>query len=602
MSKLEDLPDELIIEICLYLNVFDTIYSFGRLNRRFQCAIAEFRRELDLSSFSLNEFEKLYSPYLFEFVCEHLIKLTLSNEYCPGQIQLFDQLINNNDSYENKLPLLNKLVLHEFNNDNQNILSKILYIKELEINFHSYENLTKQTEKCLILNLFIKKNNLTKLSLCTNSGLEIQSNIGINSNLKDLTIQLKTLDDLFNLLSIIPNVTNLEFDIHHLNPFIRIPDERLSNNLKEIYIHTKDVQIIPFERLLKPLLLNLTSIEYISFGMKTNDPDYANGFLWLDLINSLPNLKTIDIGLEIDITENLINYFQIETIDELKQSVYETFLLNLPSNPVIIYANDRTLYIDSIPYRFTRPQSYNSSPEAARAIVTNEIVYKQSPRNIVGLALTGLHYPLDINDYLYVISRFPSIKWLYLDSININQNNSYINIKLKYLKTLLYIRSTLCKINIDLFEKLFYNHEKLDNLKITYGDLIYLLRKISPLINANHIKNLTLFCSGADGSIRLKHLYYLFEKFSSIENLYINLTSKNLFKKDQELIINQLIKSFPKLRSFQIITKRGEFKFIHSFKNNQFKCLSNLNALGSHVILQPKYFAIWISDSQTTFF
>jgi hypothetical protein len=47
-SHLEELPDEILIEICLYLNTFDILYSFGRLNRRLQCTISEFSCELNL--------------------------------------------------------------------------------------------------------------------------------------------------------------------------------------------------------------------------------------------------------------------------------------------------------------------------------------------------------------------------------------------------------------------------------------------------------------------------------------------------------------------------------------------------------------------------
>jgi hypothetical protein len=69
------------------------------------------------------------------------------------------------------------------------------------------------------------------------------------------------------------------------------------------------------------------------------------------------------------------------------------------------------------------------------------------------------------NDYLNVIRRFPCIKWLYLDCINLSDENkdkeemkSSVSIKVKYLKCLIYMRSTFFKVNRTLFDKFFYDH------------------------------------------------------------------------------------------------------------------------------------------------
>jgi len=173
-SDFEDLPDEILIEICYYLNTFDIIYSFGRLNRRFQCAISEFRCKFDFSSFSLNEFQRLYSPYLLNLICSRVIKLSLSNECCPGQIKLFENLINDK-SFKEKLPLLKCLTLIEFTNDNITILSKILYIEELNLEFSSYEKITNENENIFIYYIFNTLNYFEKVNLNTNYGLKMKS-------------------------------------------------------------------------------------------------------------------------------------------------------------------------------------------------------------------------------------------------------------------------------------------------------------------------------------------------------------------------------------------------------------------------------------------
>jgi hypothetical protein len=435
----------------------------------------------------------------------------------------------------------------------------------------------------------------------------MKSAIELNRNLKDLTIQLDTINDLLILFRILPNLIRLQVDIHNKSSLTSISEERIGTNLKELYFHTIDKEIMPFKTMLKPFICKISSIEYLSVGLRTKDPDYANAINWIDLINSMPHLNTFNLGLEIELTVDLINLFNAETIDELKQSVFDLFYENSSSFAVSIYINSQTLFIDSIPYRFNRDQSYNTSPEAVRALNTDINAVKQSPRHICGLAMNGEHISINLNDYLYVISRFPHIKWLYIDWINIidQEINCSISLKLKYLKSLIYMRSTLCKVNRTLFDKLFYGHQRLDTLKMMYGDLIYLLTHSSPSINGNHIKTLILSSCGADGKIHLKHLNYFISTFPFIENFSIEVTSKNLIKKNQMEIINYLIRSFKKLRSFRVISQRGELKFVRSLMENEqikLQWLSNIDALGSHLILRPKSLTLWKSDSQTTYF
>jgi hypothetical protein len=166
------------------------------------------------------------------------------------------------------------------------------------------------------------------------------------------------------------------------------------------------------------------------------------------------------------------------------------------------------------------------------------------------------------------------------------------------------MRSTLCKVNRTLFDELFYGHERLDTLKMMYGDFIYLLRSSLPSINGIHIKNLILSSYGEDGKIRLKHLNYFISTFPLLEHLSIEVASNNLIKKNQMEIINQFIISFKQLRSFRVVSRRGELKFVCSLmKNEQIKLewLSHINALGSHLILRPKSLYLWKTDSQMTY-
>jgi hypothetical protein len=317
------------------------------------------------------------------------------------------------------------------------------------------------------------------------------------------------------------------------------------------------------------------------------------------------------VGLEIDITTDLMIRLDVDTNVEVKQAVFNSFCQNFPSLSLSIYANTQTLFIDSVPYRFNRNQSYSTSPEAFRALNTDITASQQSPHRIIGLSMTGEHVPFVINDYLNIIQHFPHIKWLYLDAINVldvkedEDLTLPLCLKLKYLKSLFYMRSTLCKVIRTLFDKLFYGHERLDTLKVMYGDFVYLLRTASPTINGIHIKYLALLCGGPDGTIRLSDLNHITSTFPLLEHLGIEVTSSKLIKKNQVQIINQLITSFKRLRSFRLICQRGNLDFARSLMEDQqkkFKWLSHIDALGSHLIIQPKSLTLWKTDCQTTYF
>ncbi|CAF1329655.1 unnamed protein product [Adineta steineri] len=598
MNCLEDLPDEILIEICRYLNPIDILYGFGNLNKRLECTINEFRSQLDLSLLSLNEFQRFNCRIFLNFICKYLINLTLNNECSPGQIKLFEDLIEDK-CFKDQLPFLKSLKLLQFTNDNLNILSKLFYIEQLYIEFSIYDKLTKQDENLINYYLFNLSNNIEKLTLHYDEGIHILNENKINKKLKELTIQLVSLEDFLILSRIVPCLIHLEVDIVSNSSLISIPQDNFLTNLKVLYFHTRDKVEISFEQILKPLICQIPSIEYLSFGLTTNHPDYSNGILWYDFVSSMPNLKKFILGLEINITVNLLEYLNIFTVDEIKQTVFNLFNENFPLFPVSIYTNNGTLFIDSVPYQFSHNQSYNTSPQAIHSINTDITITQQTPKHILGLSINGEHAPTIINDYLNLIKRFSNITWLCLESINIANDDSSlpISFKLKYLKSLMYMRSTLCQINQTLFNKLFYGHTRLDNLKIMYGDLIYLLKNSSPPINGNHIKNLTLYCFGVDGIIRLIHLNYLVVTFPFLQHLTIHVTSSKLIKKNQIEIINQIILSFKHLRSFQMNSRRGHLQFLNNIiKDEQieFKWLTYINATNSHLILKPKYFAIWI--------
>ena len=92
LSKFEQLPDEIILEICLYLRPIEILDGFGQLNQRLDRSISQYRRHLDIHHLSLNEYRRWYS-HLLPNTAKDIISIVLSNWNSPGQIHLFNQSI-----------------------------------------------------------------------------------------------------------------------------------------------------------------------------------------------------------------------------------------------------------------------------------------------------------------------------------------------------------------------------------------------------------------------------------------------------------------------------------------------------------------------------
>ncbi|CAF1211004.1 unnamed protein product [Rotaria sordida] len=468
--------------------------------------------------------------------------------------------------------------------------------------------MTSTSEFLINSYIFSTSNNFQKVKLLIDEGIQLRTQVNPNTCLEELIIQIATIHDLSILFALAPYLVHLELCIVRNTPQELVPQFRLNvipQVLKEFYIQTVQFQVIPFQDLLRPLICNIPSIEYLSVSVKTDDPDYAEAHLWTDMIAIMPSLKTFLLGLEIQITTSLLNRFSDGIHAELKSVVFKSFAENFDlSSSFRIYTNVSTLFIDSVPYRFNREQSYNTSPEAVRALCTNTAHLEQPSYNIFGLTMNGEYVPIIKNDYLEVIRQFSSITWLSLSSINVYDQENEIDaalpapLTLKHLNSLFYCRSTECKVNRVLFDQLFYGHKRLDTLKMMYGDLIYLLRTASPSINGNHIKDLELFCQGADGAVRLLDLHHLILTFPQLECLSIQVVSSKLIKKNQVEIIEELIRSFRRLRSFRVNCTRGTLKLARSLMENdqmRFEWLTHVNAIGSHLILKPKTLALWKS-------
>ncbi|CAF1417970.1 unnamed protein product [Rotaria sordida] len=305
--------------------------------------------------------------------------------------------------------MLKSLSLGDFMNDNVTILPQLLYLEELIIGLNSHEKFNSRTQLLINFYLFAAPNNFRKVTLNSSQGVQLKPQIQSNTHLEELSIQIATVDDLPVLFTLVPCLIRLEVSIIHRTSSTFVPQDRFSIDitlklLKELYLYTMDEQAMSFTTL-KVMMSLMPSMEYLAFGIKTNDPDYAEAMLWTDLITSMPRLATLHLGLEITMTEILFSRFDVETYDDLKQVVFDSFVENIDISSFIIYTNIQTLFIDTVPYRFNRDQSYSTSPEAVRALWNNATAIQQSPHRLVGLSMNGEHVPIALRSFRILCQR-----------------------------------------------------------------------------------------------------------------------------------------------------------------------------------------------------
>ena len=601
LSKLEDLPDEILIEICLYLNAIDIINAFGRLNSRLERTTTQFRSDINLQYLSLNQFQ-CFSLDFLPYHAECIVKLTLNTWYSPGEIFLFNQSIIQYSTLHDFLPSLKQIWLINFSNKDIDILPKILTIEKVMIDIDAQMPLSQSTKKLFDQYFFCTSNRIKELRLYgADEGIGFQHNtpVMVCEYLEKLIISVTTLDDLILLFRRAPNLKKLHAEV---NLFcIGLPKQYatvdiMPKQIKDFHLWVKDKRLLLFDDLYN-ILINMSTIERLSLEIETNDIHYSQGYRWKELFSNLPNLSRFDMGLKIWIG------WDSTPIDVTPY--LETFEGN--SFDVCCYADTRVLFIDVIPYVFDSTTGIMTSPRASRAKATNMKLFEQRAKRVNTLCFDGRHESTLVHDWFSVIQRFPSVQVLDIVSINVTDeiNREFIEknqqLKLPNLTILRYIRSTKCQVNISMFMYLADNEivaPRLRTLTIMYGDLIYLCKRLPNKFSFQRFKELCVYGNGADGLICIKDIELLLKFFPNLEHFWLHVQSSRTVSRNTELIAEKFIGSLSKLISFRLSCKKDSLRL--SIFNNQNARLAwiqrvcgfdNTNQI--HITVAKKELALW---------
>ncbi|CAF2650480.1 unnamed protein product [Rotaria sp. Silwood2] len=301
-SKFEDLPDELLLLICRYLNIIEILNGFSCLNNRLSKTINEFSVKIDLNiipSKLINRFQ---------------------NEILPNISSNVRSLIFN-DNFERfsiKFEMFNNLEsIHFLNSFSENFLFNI---KEIKI-----DSVPVDIQIDLIKRFFSSNQytNLKSLQLISFHGFTF-SNIELNNliQIENLKITLKNNVSLFELLYLISSsIEKLYIHILYNGPFKSLKSYSLPLKLNKLnYFHLKTTfeDSIQFKQLEKLIIDSFYFIQYLSIETLTRDQDYIDGFKWENFFKKLIYLKNFSFSIRYR--------FKINENDD--QQIRENYLLN----------------------------------------------------------------------------------------------------------------------------------------------------------------------------------------------------------------------------------------------------------------------------------
>ena len=598
-AAFERLPDEIILEICLYLRNFDVINAFGQLNGRLNRTISQFRRHSGTYHLTLSQFHRWYT-HLQPSLVNDIVSLVLCNWNSPGQIHLFNQWTAHLSCLDQLFPNIKQLRLIDFSNDDTDILRKLSTLDTILIDSDALKPLLQSTQHLLDRYLFSSSTPFHEIRLWVGKdGIRFRhgpSN-AVNTHLHRLTIVVARLDDLILLLKRTPNLVKICVQINEFSSHIHpqsIHPAIMPRHLTDFHIQTYDPKVLTFEDLFV-MVIHMPTLTLLSLDVDTRDLDYGDGVCWTILLSRLPNLKHLYFKIRLWIGTGLSPI----DINPFLESFARTEL------SVSCYADRRVLHIDTVPYDMRKLETsmgMNTSPAASAAKRVNIDACPSRACGFQLLSLVGRHEPTSLNHCLRVVRQFSSVRALDFQSINISKENTESldliqqPLYLPHLVVAMFFRSTRSEINTRLFLSLVTNREvtpSLRGLTVTYGDLVHLCKRL-PNQRFDRIQELLLINNSTDGRIIHVDMDRVLQAFPSVTHFSLAMHSSRAINRDIERIIHSVVTSWPNLISFRLLCKIGSLKLPSSIDSNtRLAWLRRAFADGIHLSVNRREISFW---------
>ena len=300
VSTLENLPDELLLLVCRYLSSIDILFSFYGLNFRLSTTISGFCRHVALAEVPFNRFNYICKSILPN-IGTNISSLVVSNDWKGVLSKTFLSYFG--DKMSLTFPRLKHLTLIVMYIDSLTaFIDCIQNLTELfEINIHRLSTqFNNSSELQTLLHRLLAANNSRLNSIICGHysdpfSIDIQNNDVFFSNIKKLHINLKTINDLHDLLTILPNLSYLQTQIYKQCSSFNEQHHYVSvSKLKNFHLRSS-CHSWSFEQLVS-IIKRIPNVKELSIAIETNDDDRL-----LDGENFFPIFSTLFL--------NTFNYF-----------------------------------------------------------------------------------------------------------------------------------------------------------------------------------------------------------------------------------------------------------------------------------------------------
>ncbi|CAF3124977.1 unnamed protein product [Rotaria socialis] len=339
-SKLENLPDEILLEICKYLLCADILLSFVGLNQRIMQMITQYRHHTSLYKASIAKSNYLCVNILPE-IGSQIRSILIDCCYSILQDDLFIKYFGKKMSIV--FPQLEKISLVSYQYKQLiDILNSLHDLKHLvEIRLYNLFPIHKSNQLIATPSLMQANNHRFTTILIDDES----SSLGFNQhdcylNVIRLQVKLQTIADLSTLFSSIPNVQYLDVIMEENGSSSRHFD---GLDLSCLY-HLTDFKLVCtkqpwiFEDLLV-LFAQIPNVRCLSLFLFTSDTRFIQSDI---IISSLPS--TIQ---QFNYAIYLLHFTPFDQIDE----IITTWS---PSHEVTCFFHDTFLLVHTLPWHFDR--------------------------------------------------------------------------------------------------------------------------------------------------------------------------------------------------------------------------------------------------------
>lgn len=275
VSIFEELPDEVLLDICKYLRGADILYSFYRLNDRLNRTITHYLKNVNLMSVSHQQFEYSVSKVL-PSIGDRIRTFILNGNWETIICQRLHSLLFHSP-FSDLFPSLERLILKWFSSERLVLLLDQIedcqHLIELDVRY-----LRGQGDLSLLMKVLSSNRNRLKTVRFDqdSSDFDVVSENNdsiVSENIEQLTVNLKKSESLPNVFHMIPNVRSLSLSIDELSEGAQSKKSlKKLTTLKHLsHFQLRSINLFWNHKEISTILKAMPSLKTLTLDLRTDD-------------------------------------------------------------------------------------------------------------------------------------------------------------------------------------------------------------------------------------------------------------------------------------------------------------------------------------------